>query len=77
MIIFAESFVNETLVLPKRIVSFTQARSKPILPTSHVILVYYRGRISLAGRALDCRAGGRAFASRRRTNTQSLKIAET
>ena len=28
-----------------------------------------RGRISSVGRALDCRAGGRGFDSRRRTNT--------
>ena len=32
-----------------------------------------RGRISSVGRALDCRAGGRGFDSRGRTNTQGLK----
>ena len=31
-------------------------------------------RISSVGRALDCRAGGRRFDSRDRTNTQGLKI---
>ena len=35
-----------------------------------------RGRISSVGRALNCRAGGRGFDSRDRTNTQGLKIAE-
>ena len=40
-------------------------------------LVYFnRGRISSVGRALDCRAGGRRFDSRGRTNTQGLKITE-
>ena len=34
------------------------------------------GRISSVGRALDCRAGGRGFDSRGRTNTQGLKITE-
>ena len=33
-----------------------------------------RGRISLVGRTLDCRRGGRGFSSRGRTNTQGLKI---
>ena len=32
-----------------------------------------RGRISSVGRAFDCRAGGRGFNSRGRTNTQGLK----
>ena len=43
-----------------------------------VVLSYYcyRGRISSVGRALDCRAGGRGFDSRGRTNTQGLKITE-
>ena len=36
----------------------------------HVIM------ISLVGRALDCRAEGRGFDSRGRTNTQGLKINE-
>ena len=35
-----------------------------------------RGRISSVGRALDCRAQGREFDSRGRTNTQGLKITE-
>ena len=35
-----------------------------------------RGRISSVGRALDCRAGGRGFDSRGRTNTQGLKTTE-
>ena len=35
-----------------------------------------RGRISSVGRALDCRAEGRGFNSRGRTNTQGLKITE-
>ena len=35
-----------------------------------------KGRISSVGRALDCRAGGRGFNSRGRTNTQGLKITE-
>ena len=34
------------------------------------------GRISLVSRALYCRAGGRGFDSRGRTNTQGLKITE-
>ena len=33
-------------------------------------------RISSVGIALDCRAGGRGFDSRDRTNTQGLKITE-
>ena len=33
-----------------------------------------RDRTSSVGRALDCRAGGRGFDSRGRTNTQGLKI---
>ena len=36
----------------------------------------YRGRVSLVGRAFECRAGGRGFDSRGRTNTQGLKITE-
>ena len=35
--------------------------------------LFNRGRISSVGRALDCRAGGRGFDSRGRTNTQGLK----
>ena len=35
-----------------------------------------RGKISSVGRALDCRAGGRGFNSRGRTNIQGLKITE-
>ena len=43
-----------------------------------VILSYYcyRGRIISVGRAFDCRAGGRGFDSRDRTNTQGVKITE-
>ena len=37
---------------------------------------FNRGKISSVGRALDCRAGGRRFYSRGRTNTQALKITE-
>ena len=37
---------------------------------------FNRGRTSSVGRALDCRAGGRGFDSRGRTNTQGLKITE-
>ena len=37
---------------------------------------FNRGRISSVGRALDCRAGGRGFDSRGRTNTQGLKTTE-
>ena len=39
----------------------------------------YCGRISSVGRApgLDCRAEGRGFDSRGRTNTQGLKITES
>ena len=40
------------------------------------LLLFDRGRISSVGRALDCRAGGRGFHSRGRTNTQGLKITE-
>ena len=36
----------------------------------------YRGRFSSVGGALDCRAGGRGFDSRGRTNTQGLKVTE-
>ena len=36
-----------------------------------------RGRISSVGRALDCRAGGRGFNSRDRTNTQGLAFEMT
>ena len=43
---------------------------------SNVFLILYRGRIISVGRALDCRAGGRGFDSRGRTNTQGLKITE-
>ena len=35
-----------------------------------------RGKISSVGRALDCRAGGRGFDFRGRTNTQGFKITE-
>ena len=35
---------------------------------------FNRGKISSVGRALDCRAGGRGFDSRDRTNTQGLEI---
>ena len=35
-----------------------------------------RGRTSSVGRALDCRAGGRGFDSRGRTNTHGLKMTE-
>lgn len=35
-----------------------------------------RGKISLVGRALDGRAGGRGFYSRGRTSSQGLKITE-
>ena len=35
-----------------------------------------KSRISSVGRALDCRAGGRGFDFRSRTNTQGLKITE-
>ena len=37
---------------------------------------FNRGRISSVGRAHDCRAGGRGFNSRGRTNTRGLKITE-
>ena len=37
---------------------------------------FNRGMISSVGRALDCRAGGRGFDSRDRTNAQGLKITE-
>ena len=35
-----------------------------------------RGRTSSVGRALDCRAEGRGFDSRDRTNTQGLTVTE-
>ena len=35
-----------------------------------------RDRISSVGRALDCRAEGRGFDSRDRTNTQGLTVTE-
>ena len=43
-----------------------------------VIYVFMRKgeRYSSVGRALDCKAGGRGFDSRGRTNTQGLKITE-
>ena len=37
---------------------------------------FNRGKISSVGRALDCRAGGRGFDSRGRTNTKGLKMTE-
>ena len=37
---------------------------------------FNRGKISSVSRALDCRAGGRGFNSRGRTNTQVLKTTE-
>ena len=37
-------------------------------------IVLTRGRINSVGRALDCRAGGRGFDSRGRTNAHGLKI---
>ena len=40
------------------------------------IVGFDRGRISSVGKALDCRAKGRRFDSRGRTNTQGLKITE-
>ena len=47
-------------------------------PTSpgYFLLPRHHGRTSSVGRALDCRAGGRGFDSRGRTNTQGLKITE-
>ena len=39
-------------------------------------MITIRGRISSVGRALDCKAEGRGFDSRGRTNTQGLKITE-
>ena len=55
-----------------------------LLISMHTSLVFEKllieltnhGRISSVGRALDCRAGGRGFNSRGRTNTQGLKITE-
>ena len=43
---------------------------------SHYAKPNNRGRFSSVGRALDCRAEGRGFDSRGRTNTQGLKITE-
>ena len=40
------------------------------------IVHFNLGRISSVGRAFDCRAGGRGFDSRGRTNTQGLKMTE-
>ena len=37
-------------------------------------IVLNRGRISSVGKALDCRAGGRGFDSRGRTNAHGLEI---
>ena len=37
---------------------------------------FNRDSNSSVGRALDCRAGGRGFGSRGRTNTQGLKETE-
>ena len=39
----------------------------------HFLGLFFRGRISSVGRALDRRAGDRRFDSRDRTNTQGLK----
>ena len=45
-------------------------------PVSQITYFLFRGRIGSAGRALDCRAGGRRFSSRGWTNTQGLKVTE-
>ena len=37
-------------------------------------LSFRHAELTACGRALDCRAGGRGFDSRDRTNTQGLKI---
>ena len=37
---------------------------------------FNRGRLSLVGRAFDCKAEGLGFDSRKQTNTQGLKITE-
>ena len=60
-----ESFVSACFVLDSN-VKTEQAYEK----------FKIKGRISSVGRALDCRAGGRGFNSRDRTNTQRLKITE-
>ena len=55
-----------------------QSPTRSLLLNSHFAVCSHfdRGRISSVGRALDCRAGGRGFDSRGRTNTQGLKITE-
>ena len=57
-----------------------QMRFLPLITYSevvtHIIIFFDRGRFSSVGRVLDCRAGGRGFDSRGRTNTQGLKITE-
>ena len=47
-----------------------------VLVELFVVDLFNRGRTSSVGRALYCRAGGRGFDSRGRTNTQGLKITE-
>ena len=59
-------YINATFLLVSKI------KMLGIIP----IILKKRGRISSIGRALDCRAGGRGFDSRGRTNTQGLKITE-
>ena len=43
---------------------------------SNLLQFIFSSRISSVGRALDCRARGRGFNSRDRTNTQGLKMTE-
>jgi len=45
-------------------------------PRKNAPVLVNRGRISSLGRALDCRAGGRGFDSRGRTNIKGYKMTE-
>ena len=42
----------------------------------YIYMSVCRGRVSSVGRAFDCRAEGRGFDSRGRTNKQGLQITE-
>ena len=59
-----------------RVFSFLKNFVRTHLNGSQERLLIIFVRISLVGRALDYRAGGRGFDSRDRRNTQGLKIIE-
>ena len=62
---------HNILCMALTIISMDCEQPPPISTSSNI-----SGRISSVGRALDCRARGRGFNSRDRTNTQGLKMTE-